>query len=134
MKEIQGKIKFGVIPVNTDVKIIDYGKTNLLRSAEDVDFIANKVTIEQIKTAVYLSEITEEQAAEFVECDLDWMATDHNGKPEPIFNTAKESLISLLKANDVYIKEWCMQPNASFTSEESDLYDKLPDDLLLIKL
>lgn len=134
MKEIQGKIKLGVIEIKSGYELARITSKNTLRVkfSEEWKHICNVSPTSDIISK--LSSITEEQAAEFVESDLDWIATDHNGNPELIFKTAKESLISLLKANDVWIKEWCMQPNASFTSEESDLYDKLPDDLLLIKL
>lgn len=122
MKEIQGKIKFGVIP---------------LRKVEEFEFITldessfEALTNEQMDNSYMLSGITEEQAAEFVE-----ESYHSNGKilgykdyfinPVQLFQTAKESLISLLKANGIETKEMA-----------DNLYDEveqLPDDLLLIKL
>lgn len=108
MKEIQGKIKFGVVE---------------LRNHSNMQNVFNVIGIE-LSSSIRLSKITEEQAAEFVdrfnECQFfDYLNNTH-------FNTAKESFISLLKANGVKTKEMA-----------DNLYDEienLPDDLLLIKL
>ena len=148
MKEIQGKIKFLSMPCfNHEI----YGRQchRFALSEQEGDEISKIRTKEN---SFYLSEITEEQASGFV-----WEMDDigfyeylppHMIKPASInwqfrLKTAKESLISLLKANDVWIKEWREKPKyedynrhcyyAEFIADK-EAYNKLPDDLLLIKL
>lgn len=112
MKEIQSKIKFGIAEIRNGICNIE---------------------ICDNRERYILSKITEKQAAEFVAPKTIWKDKEFRVVPVTTISP-KESLISLLKANDVCIKDWCVQPNASFTLKEDDLYDKLPDDLLLIKL
>lgn len=123
MKEIQGKIKFGVFEV----------------------YLPNDIRVEN---DICISKITEEQAAEFVESEdfLDYFKV--YGSNDLWIASSKESLISLLKANDVWIKEWKESPiNIDYLPDygcqkypqecfEQDVreYENLPDDLLLIKL
>jgi len=129
MKEINGKIKFGVVPI----------------------FNGEMPNAERHVIICELSSITEEQAAEFVgEIDFlelyrDYLAEKNNGLGY-LITSAKESLISLLKANDVWIKEWSKEPSRMTTNALSDknkdrvlsirqkIYLELPDDLLIVKL
>lgn len=152
MKEIQGRIKFLVIPITLDYDFARITAKNTLRIkfGENWKYICDVLPTSHIIGK--LSEITEEQAAEFVEEDqklddeyfgdicgyVNYCSSQNNWHP---LETAKESLISLLKANNVWIKEW---------KEESKIYpivlstqlirnqylehEDLPDDLLLIKL
>ena len=129
MKEIQGKIKFGVIPMNKKEE------NNRFLVLDNDSY--NSLSKDQLKNSYYLSLITEEQAAEFVEIDnklddeyfgdvygfVNYFSSQNNWHP---LSTAEESLISLLKANGIETKEMA-----------DNLYDEveqLPDDLLLIKL
>lgn len=112
MKEIEGKIKFGVIPVVDELIEVKY---------------------QGHRSGNLLSETTEEQAAEFVEGCEDGFGNYENAQLK-WFDTAKESLISLLKANDVWIKDWKVENNKGMTIREENEYEQLPDDLLLIKL
>ena len=130
MKEIQGKIRFGVIEISNGVV-----------PAEDFMSISE----EKMVDSVIFSEITEEQAAEFIE----GYGTENGWRNylvesqyyEALKNTAKESLISLLKANDIWIKEWIYIPDGNCWSMSNADYmdradrmirkDNAPDDLLL---
>lgn len=133
MKEIQGKIKFGIVPLRKDEK---FGLV-----ANDLDAYKS-MTNNDMDSAVLLSEITEKQAAEFVE-GFDQYWADYCSKSFNLLRTPKESLISLLKANDVRIKEWKQKPFRRWeneygiyevTDKDTIEYDNTPDDLLLIKL
>ena len=135
MKQIQGKINFAVI---------------LLRKKEGFGLIAlddefySSLTNEQMDNSFILSDITEEQAAEFVEKgDIrftmpfqkeEWFYKDYETGFVNLISSAKESLISLLKANNIWIKEWCINSNIKFTQKEAKMWETTPDDLLLIKL
>lgn len=100
MKEIIGKIKFLVIPVNYP--------TDMLQLMIDSNF-----TEMNTKNTRVLSSITEEQAAEFVrmmtfESDIiggDQDCYENYLEDDCWYDTAKESLISLLKANGCLTKE-----------------------------
>ena len=135
MKEIQGKIKFGVIPMNKKEE------NNRFLVLDNDSY--NSLSKDQLKNSYYLSLITEEQAAEFAEIDnklddeyfgdvygfVNYFSSQNNWHP---LSTAKESLISSLKANDVWIKEW-LHDEYDVESYRQKLLS-LPDDLLLIKL
>ena len=128
MKGIQGKIKFGVIPMK---------KWNLDGLIEDDSEAYNSLTNEQMDNSIILSDITEEQATDFVEYyNSERVYRNYTGLLDEAWDckTAKESLISLLKANDVWIKEWKVENNKGMTIWEENEYEQLPDDLLLIKL
>ena len=174
MKEIIGKIKFGVVGIPSDVtwfsltdnfmgefinkslnlkggKFLQYGtKESVYYSPETfycVEKYSNPILVGK------LSEITEEQAAEVVDGCEDGFGNYLNAQLK-WFDTAKESLVSLLKANDVWIKEWKDAPikpelghycegETSWESydnrledyhNETEYYNKLPDDFLIIKL
>jgi len=149
MKEIQGKCKFVVIPITRDVKILDYGTINATVNIEDYEYLANTTSIDQIKHAVYLSEMTEEQASELVECEKKSKGR-RKGKTQygHYYLTAKESLISLLKSNDCFTK-WMKEipidiyyipdygcqkyPQECYESDKRE-YEELPEDLLIIKI
>lgn len=158
MKEIQGKVKFMVIPIPNSItwarlddndlgglissklglgkKFLQYGtKSAYMYSPEHF------YSLQNYKNPILigkLSEITEEQAAELV--NLAW------AQNEVIrYKTAKESLVSLLKANGCCIKDWVEKPEGKFIDLESDKvdwivgrakinYKNTPDDYLLIKL
>lgn len=131
MKEIKCKTKFAVISIYKE-------KSYIATDENPYELFTN----EQMNDSLYLSEITEEQAAEFIE-EYGWMYRGYNGEHSPFpYKTAKESLISLLKANDVWIKEWCNYKDFDVKSfdDEMDMHDQIqyqdncPDDLLLIKL
>ena len=126
MKEIQGKIKFGIIPLKKE-------ETNTFTSLDDELF--DNLTNEQMDNSYMLSEITEEQAAKFVEYyKTEGVYRNYIGSLDEAWDcaTAQESLISLLKANDVWIKEW-LHDEYDMESYRQKLLT-LPDNLLLIKL
>lgn len=155
MKEIIGKIKFGVIPIS-DLNI--YDKQINFCSADDYNFLIKECSMDQLKEAKYCSEITEELAVELVNLETEWISnTPVEIKDEYIKielphidvyqRSAKESLISLLKANGCWIKEWKEKPLHVFSDsphEETSMqyqdhckrigYSDLPDDFLIIKL
>lgn len=157
MKEIQGKIRLGVIEINNG-------------AVPAKDFMS--ISEEKMVDSVILSNITEEQAAEFVESILgetkindvpirtykEYGKTisrlypfrlsgdlspklldelwDNGGRKTTKFfhSSAKESLISLLKANDIWIKKWYAEEYEHLPIMRKNLCDNAPDDLLLIKL
>lgn len=142
MKEIQGKIRFGVIPKDSLVikgtNPIDGLDIELL----DIDEAAIEYAVFN-KKCVRLSLITEEQASEFVDSYTVSKARRTGLTQYGSYRMSnKESLISLLKENDVWIKEWCYYKDFDVKSfdDEMDMYDQIqyqdncPDDLLLIKL
>lgn len=110
MKEIQGKIKFVAIPL--------------------INGMIGYLPLRYEKIGL-LSEITEKQATEFVECVWSMYRNYQLGDLIP---TAKESLISLLKANNIWIKKWYAEDYEHLPIMRKKLCDSAPDDLLLIKL
>lgn len=135
MKEINGKIKFGVIGVTV--------KTDKNITVDTEDFMS--LSEEQTIDMVLLSDITEEQASEFVNT-VSFDGVSEEGVPYVRGLSFKESLVHLLKENDVWIKEWSSEPKRITTNALSEknkdrvlkirerLYSNLPDDLLIIKL
>jgi hypothetical protein len=147
MKEIQGKIKLLVIPISNQFKMARITSTNKLRIKDGINWIG-VCNVGKYSTIIgKLSDITEEQAAEFVDkFIMDRHENSESIEYENYLNkidtciSTKESLISLLKANDIWIKEWKEQPklwgeprDCKYAGEKEE-YNKLPDDLLLIKL
>lgn len=153
MKEIQGKIKFGVIELPEYFEMARISNKNELRIKIGCAWRHIASVSPTAHIIGKLSQITEEQAAEFVrmmtfESDIiggDQDCYENYLEDDCWYDTAKESLISLLKANDVWIKEWKEKPTGKFIDTYTDTvdwnvgraridYNKLPDDLLLIKL
>lgn len=120
MKQTRGRVEFAVVPINDGM--VGY-----------LPLYYNMVG--------KLSEITEEQASELV----DWV--DENEHYVDYLDhgisdiTAKESLVSLLKANDSWIKDWCNYKDfdkyiakMQYFSDGIDFQNDAPDDFLIIKL
>ena len=145
MKEIQGKIKFGVIDIEK------------ITPEDIIEIYRDYQVLVSTQNSIRLSEITEEQAADFVE--YYYINGDYKQFMDYVdggfdYTNPKQSLISLLKANDIWIKEWAdapIKPELGFYCEgetawesydnrledyynEMEDYNKLPDDLLLIRL
>jgi len=143
MKQIKGKIDFVVIPINEDGV---YYTNSDEKQAQSLYFNM---------PWFYLSEIKENEACLFVDgnnggmSDTMWLDCLSSEDDFARFTkqTAKESLVSLLKANDCWIKEWKEKPNINdFKSipfcesgeckayyDELNEYNKTPDDFLIIK-
>lgn len=155
MKTIKGKIEFVGIPIPKDAsnERIYMEGTVFVDTPEKRAIICGNVSeFGDCAILCKLSEITEEQAAEFVESgrfvdsgdfglgNCTYYRDYPNGLEDSCEFSAKESLISLLKANDCWIKEWKEEPKLwgeprdCKYAEEKEEYNKLPDDLLLIKL
>ena len=150
MKEIQGKIKMIVVPLPKgvgDVFVIHggtraaYFEPNYKR----FDIPKNEYTI-----VGKLSELTEDQCINLVEgygvlngwrnylVESQYM--------ECLTPTAKESLVSLLKANDCLTKEWAEEPNpidfdifglfdaADRFDEAIKKYERAPEDYLILRV
>lgn len=142
MKQIKGKVDFYVIPVtdNKEERVVDF-KKDMPQFAETPWF--------------YLNSIKENEASLFVDEmeGIGFMRYTPDGQIEPAslnwkfgLKTAKESLVSLFKANDCWIKEWKKKPEAMLIYEMQRFectademwrcreWKELPDDFLIIKL
>ena len=127
IKTIKGKCDFLCVPLTDKTKSF----ASDLRSNSDL-----------IEKWFILSAITEENASLLVDCETKSKgrrmgSTQHGSYTK----TAKESLFSLLKANDCWIKEWLNMPKYeeykwladSFNFiRDMDKYRAMPDDYLLI--
>lgn len=150
MKEIQGKVKMLIIPIPKgagDIMIIHdgtrvaYFEPNYKR----FDIPKNKCTI-----VGKLSDITEDQCLDLVEGFgvLNGWRNYLAGSQyfEMLKKTPKGSLKTLLKYNDLYIKEWIEEPNpidfdvfglfdaADRFDEAIKEYEKTPEDYLILRV
>lgn len=141
MKTIQGRVLFGVIPIyNNGLSVSAFKQAH--------DLLLSDV---KIYGSFRLSEITEQQASELVDVSMFYMGFFKNYTiPESRHRsdqckTAKDSLISLLKANDCWIKEWKEKPTGKFVDIQNDTvdwgvgkkridYNNTPDDWLVVRL
>ena len=171
MKEIEGKVKFLAIGIPSETTWYKIENNNLPKvisntlalgylffrfGGKNSEFYNQEkfYSLSKYRTATIvgkLSEITEKQAAEFVRmlnsgyADYShpvYARADYTN--EWTYNTAKESLISLLKTNDVWIKEWCKKESFVYEHQMASkgsgalaalkTKENAPDDLLLIKI
>lgn len=124
MKEIQGKIRIGVIDLFLD-KSRFANKPHCAHIGVKKTFYYEGSVWDNCKL---FSDMTEEQCTELVEGCEDGFGNYLNAQLK-WFDSAKESLVSLLKANDCWIKEWVIK-----VMELPNDYAKIPDDFLIIKL
>jgi hypothetical protein len=148
MIEIKGKTKIILIPLPKDAdefKIIHHGTrvAYFQPTYKRFDIPKNKCTI-----IGKLSEITEEQCYDLVEgfgLSNGWRNyLVESQYMECLTKTAKESLETLIVSNDVYLKEWRLEPNPKefyslgmfdaidkFDEAIKD-YEKAPEDFLIL--
>lgn len=147
MKQIKGKIDFLVIPVidNKEERVVDFEK-DMPQFTEVPWFYLN--TIEESEASLFVNVHTNEFAYPSGERSYVYVnylcpsGLVNLGDKSKHFRSAKESLVSLLKANDCWIKDWKVNPNKMsyeykyyFNSQQEALddYNKTPDDFLIIK-
>lgn len=148
MKEIDGKVKLLIVPIPKeadDFRII-HGLTRLAYFFPEY----KRVDIPKGKFRIVgkLSKLTEEQCNDLVEG-----YGPHNGwhnylassqYMELLKKTAYDSFISLLKSNNLFIKEWVSEPKMNhwgasmddyiqFSSDKEE-YNKTPEDFLIMRI
>jgi hypothetical protein len=142
MKEIQGKIKIGVISVDAKYPEYKVSVSNNLYFGFNGNYpISFEPALpDTCDVLCKFSEMTEEQCAELVEgYGIGWRNYLAKSQYEECLKrTAKESLISLLKANNCWTNEMIREYNKgnNFRDDPSPLEGTgiAPDDFLIIKL
>jgi len=148
MKEIEGKVKLLIVPIPKeadDFRII-HGLTRLAYFFPKY----NRVDIPKGKFRIVgkLSKITDEECMDLVEG-----YGEHNGwrnylvesqYTEYLKKSPKESFISLLKSNKLFIKEGDNEPKMNHWgasmddyiqfSTDKEEYDKMPEDFLIMRI
>lgn len=139
MKTIKGKIEFVGIPIPKDAsnERIYMEGTVFVDTPEKRAIICGNVSeFGDCAILCKLSEITEEQAAEFVDGYGIMYKYYGDNSDKRVMCTAKQSLISLLKANGILCKSMNTVTPIDIVNAHRKGLDitSIPNDLLLIKL